>query len=168
MSDIINIGDAMVILRSYLDADEAMVIKSALEANGVPAYLSAPNMAGMNYAVKTDIRVRMADKVRAEHVLAQVHMDSDAAATDWPDDISCPTCGVSHYERMTDIKPAFALLFAGLDPKPQHWFRCKHCGTRFHDGPTRFRSIGVAFAWAATLGMATLLVIGFIRWLTYF
>jgi len=166
MTSHIDISDQLVTLRSGLSQGEADILKSLLTANGVPCFVPSAHMAGLNYAVRTDLQVRRADARRAEHVLHSVHalpVPRPSAISD--DDLWCPTCGSSRLRAVTGKIPT-AIPFVRLTVDAHdRWFRCDHCGARFQDRPVRFRGILVATVWALTLGAVTLAVIWLLIWL---
>lgn len=159
-------SDQLVTLRRHVSLNEAEVLKSLLEANGVPVFLSSRHMAYTYAAIQTDLKVRLVDQVRADHVLANISaIGPKAPRVAVEDDLACPTCGSS---LLTPVigKLDTAIPFVTLDAGPDdRWFRCAQCNTRFQDVPKKFASAGIAAMWALTLGGLTLGVIWFIQWI---
>lgn len=160
--------DKLITLKRGLALAEASVLKSVLEANGVPAFLTAGHMAGLNYAVETDLQIRQIDRPRAEHVLTNITpMRAHTPAGEIGDDIHCPTCGTSRLEPVVG-QIRTALPFVTIDATPEdRWFKCTHCHSRFQDGPRRFSSLGIALAWAGVMGALTLAAIWVLSSLRY-
>ncbi len=168
MQTAIDISDKLVTMRAGLSLGEAEVLKSLLEANGVPVFLTAGHMAGLNYAVTTDLQVRVVDKVRADGLLNHVEAFPAPSKPTTNVDIEtmCPTCGSFHLRPVVGAMNT-AIPFLRIHASPSdRWFECYECGARFQDRLERFSSLGVALAWGAVLGAATLGVIWLLTWLS--
>jgi len=80
-------GEAMVVIREYLNETEAHVARSVLEANEIPAVVLRDNAGGMLPSMHIMFPVRLAvresDATRALHILDAPFTDDDF---DFPDD----------------------------------------------------------------------------------
>jgi hypothetical protein len=85
-------GEAMVIIREYVNETEAHVARSVLEANEIPAVVLRDNAGGMlpsmHLVFPVRLAVRAADAKRAIAILDAPFSDDEA--DDFDDDFSPP------------------------------------------------------------------------------
>lgn len=173
MTQSLNTNDSLTILRGSLDTGDALVLKSALEGNGIPAFLHNENMAGigMGAVIRVDLLVRNRDKVAAERALANVinlpRADGDRILDSDGEEIACTQCGSSRIRAYTGDVPSIIPFLAPKARPADKWYHCLQCNHYFQIGFERFSSLKMAIFWGLTLGVITLLVIWFIQWLKW-
>ncbi len=160
--------DRLIAYRRDMEIAEAQLLKSLLEANGVPTFLAHENMATFTPAVRTDLMIRYIDRVRADSALENVEpLKFNRADFGDPDEPACRQCGSMHVHSYVGAVPT---LMPGVkiaaDPRDQ-WMHCMQCDSYYREGRRRFTSVGIAFSWAATMGLLTLAIILFFRWLSW-
>ena len=72
--------DKLVVIRSKLDGQQAQLLKTNLEGNGVPAFLANENVSSLISVNTADLYVRAKDWRAAEETLAKI----EASPRRWP------------------------------------------------------------------------------------
>jgi len=130
--------DEIIVLRKFETSIEANIVKSKLDAYGIPCFLTEENMANlypgasslMNFNVRLHLFSR--DLEKAQHILEEEHMEIDDEST-----IKCPKCKSRNLER--DFPKEFSLTFAstlndlffGIFFPHKKVFRCLDCEFEF-------------------------------------
>lgn len=172
MTEVFEDHNRLIAIRTGLDASDAQLLKSLLDANGVEVYLSNENMGSLGYGVRTDIMVRAIDKVRADAVLTKIAtMPRCAIPTRLDEDgeeIACRHCGS---ERVHPFEGEVPTIIPGIRlkaDKAEGWYHCLQCDSYFKNSLSRLASIPVAMMWGGALAGLTLFIIWlieFLRWL---
>lgn len=132
--------DDIVVFGEFKTSIEANLVKSKLDAYGVPCFLTEENMANlypgasslMNFSVRLHLFSR--DVERAEHIMAENNMVLDDETI-----VRCPKCKSRKLER--DFPKKFSLTFAsalntlffGVFFPHKKVFRCLECEYEFND-----------------------------------
>ncbi len=164
----------LVPLRTYLDAPQAQMLKTYLDAQGIMVFLNAEHVAAMNEGLKTDILIREIDRVRAEAALKNIEVlsyhqkhqlyEGETIENEPP---SCRQCGAMDIHAFTGEVPTLIpgiRIAAGIEDA---WVHCSNCDSYYREGKRRFSSVAVAFMWAATLGLSALCLYWLITWLRW-
>jgi DNA-directed RNA polymerase subunit RPC12/RpoP len=118
--------DEIVVLGEFQTSIEANIVKSKLDAYGIPCFLTEENMANLHLFSR--------DVERAKHILEENHLVLDDDSV-----IRCPRCKSRKLER--DFPKKFSLTFAsalntlffGVFFPHKKVFRCLECDYEFKD-----------------------------------
>lgn len=132
----------LVTLKTFNTPVEAHILKSRLESEDIPCFLTDENMVGLNplYNVTIGGVKLKINKEDAERALAIVREIENTPLTDDNDKvITCPKCGSSNitsdYTSIKSIKGVLALivalLFSILPLYTKKVYKCKQCGNEF-------------------------------------
>lgn len=161
----------LIPLRTGLDAGDAQMLKSVLNANGVEVFLNGANMASLNYAVRTDIMVRAIDKVCADAVIEKIstmprcqiprHMDEDG------EERACAQCGSTHVRPFIGEVPTVIPGIRLAAEPGTDWFHCMQCDSHYRDRRSSFAGLPIALMWSVFLGSFGFGLYWFIDWLRW-
>jgi hypothetical protein len=132
--------DEIVVLGEFQTSIDANIVKSKLDAYGIPCFLTEENMANlypgasnlMNFSVR--LHLFSGDVERAKHILEENHLVLDDDSV-----LKCPKCKSRKLER--DFPKKFSLTFAsalntlffGVFFPHKKIFRCLECDYEFND-----------------------------------
>ncbi len=164
--------DSLITFKTCLDLGEAHVLRSLLDAHGIPVYLASEHMASaypsLGYLEAIPVQIRESDRARADAVMADVAVMPNRAAEVADDPDFCPNCGSTHVFRFSGtVKRYFglAVMEQEIDSK---WRLCKQCEHKFRLGASRLAAnLWLAFLWGGTLAGLTLGLLFVINWLKY-
>jgi len=161
----------LVPLRTGLDAGDAQMLKSVLNANGVEVFLNGENMASLNYAVRTDIMIRAIDQVRADAVIEKIatmprcqlpqHVDDDG------EERSCAQCGSTRVHPFVGEVPSMIPGIRYAAESDGEWYHCLQCDSHYRDRRSSFSGLPIALMWSAFLGSLGFGLYWFINWLRW-
>ena len=172
MAQVFEDTNRLVVLRSGLNQPDGALLRSLLEAKGVPSFLANEQVAGIHPGFSANLMVRYGDLGRARQVLDNV---ATLPACAFPvrhdpdgEELACARCGSSRVHPFQGTLPS-SLPFFKVTAKPgEGWFHCLQCDSYYNDRRPRFSSLSLALIWGGTLAFATLIVIWLInciRWL---
>ncbi len=131
--------DEIVVFRKFETTIEANIVKSKLDAYGIPCFLTEENMTNlypgasslMNFNVRLHLFAR--DVPRAQQVLEESPIDpGDEHA------VRCPKCNSTRVERdfprkmSTTFTSALNVMFFGVFFPEKKIYRCLECDTEFN------------------------------------
>ena len=130
--------DEIIVLRKFETSIEANIVKSKLDAYGIPCFLTEENMAnlypGASSLMNFNVRLHFfsCDMEKAHHILEEKHLEIDDEST-----TKCPKCKSRKMER--DFPKKFSLtltstlnlLFFGIFFPHKKIFRCLECEFEF-------------------------------------
>jgi len=133
-----NNSDEIVVFRNFENPIEANIVKSKLDAYGIPCFLTEENMAnlypGASSLMNFNVRLHLFayDIERARNIMEENHLALDDEST-----TKCPRCKSSKVER--DFPKKFSLtltstlniLFFGIFFPHKKIFRCLECEFEF-------------------------------------
>ncbi len=133
-----HIQDDIVVFQKFDNAIEANIVKSKLDAYGVPCFLTEENMANlypgasnlMNFSVR--LHLFQHDMERARQIMSEnnLRVDDDSVTT-------CPRCRSNQIERDFPKKLTFKFtaalrfLFFGIFYPGKKVYRCQECDFEF-------------------------------------
>jgi hypothetical protein len=132
--------DDIVVFGEFETSIEANIVKSKLDAYGIPCFLTEENMAnlypGASSLLNFNVRLHLfsRDVERAKHIMAENNMSLDDETI-----LKCPNCKSRKLER--DFPKRFWLTFAsalntlffGVFFPHKKVFRCRDCEFEFND-----------------------------------
>ena len=130
--------DDIIVFRKFETSIDAYIVKSKLDAYGIPCFLTEENMAnlypGASSLMNFNVRLHLFshDQERAEHILEEAHLQIDDESI-----TKCPKCKSRNLER--DFPKKFSLTFAstlnvlffGIFFPHKKVFRCLDCEFEF-------------------------------------
>ena len=131
--------DEIVVFRKFETTIEANIVKSKLDAFGIPCFLTEENMTNlypgasslMNFNVRLHLFAN--DVPRAHQVLEETHLDSGDENV-----VRCPKCNSKRVERdfprnmSTTFASALNVMFFGVFFPERKIYRCLDCDTEFN------------------------------------
>lgn len=133
-----NNSDQIVVFRKFENPIEANIVKSKLDAYGIPCFLTEENMAnlypGASSLMNFNVRLHLFayDLERAQNITEENHLALDDEST-----TKCPQCKSSKIERdfpkkfSLTISSTLNLLFFGVFFPHKKIFRCLDCEFEF-------------------------------------
>lgn len=131
-----NEGDHIVVYRAFRDAISANIIKSKLDAYGIPCFLTDENLSnlypGASALMNSQVRLHLfrRDLEMAEQVLSQLVVVDDTI-------VQCPKCGSTAIERdfPAHVHDTFwsslRYIFFGIFTPEEKVYRCTECQHEF-------------------------------------
>lgn len=134
----LNKDDGIVVFRKFRDPISANIVKSKLDAYGIPCFLTEENMANlypgasalMNSLVRLHLFAR--DEEAARQILAESHLALDDDSI-----LRCPACHSTNIDRdfprnlSENTWSALGLLFFGIFSPEKKVYRCGNCDREF-------------------------------------
>ena len=165
--------DKLVTFKTCLDLGEAHVLRSLLDAHGIPVYLAGEHMIStypsLGFLEAIPVQIMSSDMARARAVMAGVAVLPNKAAELADDPDFCPKCGSTHVFRFSGPVKRFMGLVQVDQPQDSPWRACMQCQHRFKPGASRvMANLWLAALWGGTLAGVTLgllFVINWLRWL---
>ncbi len=161
----------LIPLRTGLDAGDAQMLKSLLNANGIEVFLNGENMASQNFSVRTDVMVRGVDKTRADAVIEKIatmprcqiprHLDDDG------EERACSHCGSTRVHPFVGEVPTSVPGIRLAAVEGGGWFHCLQCDSYYRDRRSRFSGLPIALMWSIFLGGFGFALYWFIDWLKW-
>jgi hypothetical protein len=130
--------DEIVVFRTFETTIEANIVKSKLDAFGIPCFLTEENMTNlypgasslMNFSVRLHLFAR--DVPKAQQVLEETHVAIDDESI-----VTCPRCNSRQVERdfPRKLSETFAstlrIMFFGVLFPEKKVYRCLNCNFEF-------------------------------------
>jgi len=134
--------DKIIVFESYDTVMTANLVKTKLDAYGIPCFLSDENFVGL-YPIRNELfpGVRLhifeKDKERVNEILTEQNT-SEAEA------LQCPYCGSLNVQENDDKKnllnEMITSFMIGLFLNPKKVYRCQHCLKEFELSPDNTKS----------------------------
>ena len=133
-----NNSDEIVVFRNFENPIEANIVKSKLDAYGIPCFLTEENMAnlypGASSLMNFNVRLHLFayDIERARNIMEENHLVLDDEST-----TKCPQCKSRKVERdfprkfSLTLTSTLNLLFFGIFFPHKKIFRCLECEFEF-------------------------------------
>lgn len=132
--------DEIIVFKNFETTIEANIVRSKLDAYGIPCFLTEENMTNlypgasslMNFSVRLHLFAH--DLPRARQVLEENHLNLDDEST-----IKCPKCNSRRVERdfpkklSTTFASTLNVMFFGVLFPEKKVFRCLECDFEFND-----------------------------------
>lgn len=130
--------DEIVVYRKFASSIEANIIKSKLDAYGIPCFLTEENMAnlypGTSSLMNFNVRLHLfaGDLENAKHILEETHLEIDDGQLP-----KCPQCSSRRIERDFPKKlsltftAALNIMFFGIFIPHKKVIRCLDCDWEF-------------------------------------
>ncbi len=124
--------DEIVVYRAFRDAISANIIKSKLDAYGIPCFLTEENLSnlypGANALMNSQVRLHLfrRDFETAEQILSHLVVVDDTV-------VQCPRCGSTDIERdfPAHVHKTFwsslRYIFFGIFTPEEKVYRCAQC-----------------------------------------
>jgi hypothetical protein len=132
-------NDEIVVFRKFETTIEANIVKSKLDAYGIPCFLTEENMTnlypGASSLMNFNVRLHLFsnDLPRARQVLEENHLDVDDGSA-----IKCPRCNSRRVERdfpknlSTTFMSTLNVMFFGVFFPEKKVSRCLDCELEFN------------------------------------
>jgi DNA-directed RNA polymerase subunit RPC12/RpoP len=134
--------DKIIVFESYDTVMTANLVKTKLDAYGIPCFLSDENFVGL-YPIRNDLftGVRLhifeKDRARVKEIVGDQHDHEE-------EKISCPYCQsqriVLKSSKKGFLQELYASLLSGLFLHPKNIYRCQECHREFDTPAKRVKS----------------------------
>jgi len=134
--------DKIIVFESYDTVMTANLVKTKLDAYGIPCFLSDENFVGL-YPIRNDlftgVRLHIFEKdhARVKEIVGDQHDREE-------EKISCPFCQsqriVLKVSKKGFLQELYSTLLSGLFLRPKNIYRCQECHREFDTTTKRVKS----------------------------